>query len=284
MAFLMNGSEFITIQPGEVLTNEQLCKAFGCSSSGRIRKTTHADSLVLISDHTSSISDDYWKNETLLFTGMGAKGNQTLEESLNAALFDSAAENPRNLYLLEIVDPDKSIYRYLGQAELTVHPYTTQRYDETNRLRDVWVFPIRLTRGLVQPVKADQHFEAIRERDEIAIKNLNDDILLAKINQLPSDCSSTDVSRTQRLRNGLVIEYARRRAKGICELCEKPGPFKDKEGRPFLEVHHIIWLANGGEDTIRNVAALCPNCHRRMHVLNLAADIEKLKELRIKAP
>ena len=44
-------------------------------------------------------------------------------------------------------------------------------------------------------------------------------------------------------------------------------PFNDKKGRPFLESHHIRWLSEGGADSIDNVAALCPNCHRKMHEL-----------------
>jgi 5-methylcytosine-specific restriction protein A len=55
-------------------------------------------------------------------------------------------------------------------------------------------------------------------------------------------------------------------------------PFKDKNGEPFLESHHIEWLSKDGEDTIENSIALCPNCHRKMHSLNLKADIAILKE------
>ena len=33
----------------------------------------------------------------------------------------------------------------------------------------------------------------------------------------------------------------------------------------FLEVHHIKWLSNGGEDSVENALALCPNCHRQAH-------------------
>ncbi|TDA69847.1 HNH endonuclease signature motif containing protein, partial [Halomonas marinisediminis] len=34
---------------------------------------------------------------------------------------------------------------------------------------------------------------------------------------------------------------------------------------PFLEVHHLIRLKDGGPDTVENCAALCPNCHRKLH-------------------
>jgi 5-methylcytosine-specific restriction protein A len=40
----------------------------------------------------------------------------------------------------------------------------------------------------------------------------------------------------------------------------------------LLEVHHIQWLSNDGDDTIDNIVALCPNCHRKMHILDLEKD------------
>ena len=56
----------------------------------------------------------------------------------------------------------------------------------------------------------------------------------------------------------------RKEAKGICEGCAKPAPF-EKDGRPFLEVHHVKHLAQEGSDRPSNAVALCPNCHRRCH-------------------
>ncbi|WP_238917318.1 HNH endonuclease [Clostridium sp. YIM B02555] len=41
-------------------------------------------------------------------------------------------------------------------------------------------------------------------------------------------------------------------------------------------MHHIKWLSRGGEDSIENTAALCPNCHRRMHIVDSNEDREKL--------
>lgn len=79
------------------------------------------------------------------------------------------------------------------------------------------------------------------------------------------------------VRDKYVSEYAKRRANGICQLCKKEAPFKDKNDRPYLETHHIKWLSAGGEDSIDNTVALCPNCHRKMHSLNLESDINKLK-------
>ena len=75
-----------------------------------------------------------------------------------------------------------------------------------------------------------------------------------------------------------VSEYAKRKANGICQLCNQPAPFRNLDGEPHLESHHIERLADDGLDTIENTVALCPNCHRKMHILNLPTDVAILKE------
>jgi 5-methylcytosine-specific restriction endonuclease McrA len=67
------------------------------------------------------------------------------------------------------------------------------------------------------------------------------------------------------VRDARVVAYVEERANGICELCNEPAPFNRPDGTPFLEVHHIIPLADGGPDTVENAAAICPNCHRACH-------------------
>lgn len=66
-------------------------------------------------------------------------------------------------------------------------------------------------------------------------------------------------------RNQDVIAEVLSRAGGICEECHSPAPFHRADGRPYLEVHHCLMLSEGGEDTIENAIAVCPNCHRRLH-------------------
>lgn len=54
-------------------------------------------------------------------------------------------------------------------------------------------------------------------------------------------------------------------ARGTCEACNKPAPFINCHGEPYLEVHHVIRLAENGSDRISNTVALCPACHRQSH-------------------
>jgi 5-methylcytosine-specific restriction protein A len=71
-------------------------------------------------------------------------------------------------------------------------------------------------------------------------------------------------SRSAYIRDPQVRAWIRQKAKGICEGCGQPAPF-EKNGLPFLEVHHVKHLAQKGSDRTRNAVALCPNCHRRCH-------------------
>lgn len=80
-------------------------------------------------------------------------------------------------------------------------------------------------------------------------------------------------------RSTLVSSIVKERAAGVCQLCNKPAPFFNKNGEAYLECHHIKWLAKGGVDEIGNAVALCPNCHRKMHVLDLEEDVNYLKKV-----
>jgi 5-methylcytosine-specific restriction protein A len=67
-------------------------------------------------------------------------------------------------------------------------------------------------------------------------------------------------------RSPYVVAEVLHRAAGVCGSCLKAAPFaRKKDGAPYLEVHHRRQLAHGGEDTVANAIAVCPNCHRELH-------------------
>jgi len=67
------------------------------------------------------------------------------------------------------------------------------------------------------------------------------------------------------LRDPAVVAWVLKTADGICECCGAHAPFSRGDGTDYLEVHHIVRLADGGADTISNAVAVCPNCHRELH-------------------
>jgi RNA polymerase-binding transcription factor DksA len=67
-------------------------------------------------------------------------------------------------------------------------------------------------------------------------------------------------------RNPDVITEVLERANGFCEECGNQAPFRRaSDGSHYLEVHHKEPLSKGGDDTVENAIALCPNCHRKAH-------------------
>lgn len=67
-------------------------------------------------------------------------------------------------------------------------------------------------------------------------------------------------------RNPDVVAETLNRAQGMCERCKKPSPFfRATDNTPYLEVHHVHQLSKGGEDSVKNAMAVCPNCHRELH-------------------
>ena len=81
-----------------------------------------------------------------------------------------------------------------------------------------------------------------------------------QVSALKKEVTSTTYARDPQVRAWVLIN-----ANGICELCNEPAPFLDKDGDAFLEVHHVIPLAECFRDTTDNAVALCPNCHKRCH-------------------
>lgn len=102
-------------------------------------------------------------------------------------------------------------------------------------------------------------------------KYLSLEELAVKARQAP-DKSKRRSSIISYNRNPYVSVYVKKRANGVCELCEQPAQFNDKNGNPYLECHHIEFLSEGGPDIIENCIALCVICHKKAHILNDPAD------------
>lgn len=92
---------------------------------------------------------------------------------------------------------------------------------------------------------------------------LKKDVLLIPQGVTTPESSVTQV--TTIARDPKVKAWVLQQAQGQCECCDVIAPFTTLAGEPYLEVHHLIRLADGGPDMVSNVVAVCPNCHRRMH-------------------
>jgi predicted transcriptional regulator len=65
-------------------------------------------------------------------------------------------------------------------------------------------------------------------------------------------------------------QYVLDRANGRCELCNSEAPFKLKDGSNYLEFSVIK------QEEKKVEAALCPNCHKKLILLNSESDKQRL--------
>lgn len=259
------------IKQGEILNNEELCDIFKCSPQGGMRRSHSTNTLIIVSNNIKSIYADRWEGEILHYTGMGSSGNQSLSFGQNKTLNESKT-NRIPVYLFEVFKTKEYVYQ--GEIELVDNPY-----QEIQNNRNVWMFPLKIKNGA--PLTLDQkQFEQLKKNERTKTKKLNiNQIKILAEERLNKQPSRRKVESTTYIRDQRVVEYALLRANGKCQLCEQDAPFLRKDGTPYLEVHHIDYMANGGIDTIDNVAALCPNCHRKMHALENEIEYKKLKKL-----
>lgn len=260
------------LMPGTVLNNKQLCEIFRCSPQGGMRKSNTTHTLVLITNHVESIYSDVWNDDVLHYTGMGQKGDQDLDSMQNKTL-NNIDSNGINVHYFEVFK-DKE-YTYSGRLIKAAYPYQTLQYDANQILRKVWVFPLKLIENKL-PNKVFSDFKKAREEQ---VHKYKVDKLLNKIIKQNKKPGKRNIVTPQYIRSAELAEYIKRKANGKCDLCENPAPFFTRENIPYLECHHIIWLSKGGEDSIENTVALCPNCHRKMHIFKDNEDIFKLKTI-----
>jgi 5-methylcytosine-specific restriction protein A len=265
---------------GQVLDGSEIGRIFKCSVYGGMNRSLQTNTLVLVSNHVKSIYSDRWIDEIFHYTGMGQEGDQSIDRTQNKTLAESRT-NGVDLHLFEVYKEQN--YTYQGRVELISEPYIEVQPDKNNNNRRVYVFPLKLTTGTPAPVDVAE-FERLNAIRAKKASRLSNEEVNKKASAAPKKPGKKNTNTTSFHRNEFVSENAKRLAKGICQLCNEPAPFNDSEGKPFLETHHIVWLARGGEDSIENTVALCPNCHRRMHKLDRDEDKKLLlqKNLNLK--
>jgi len=260
------------LKKGDVISNDRLVEIFKCSPQGGMRRSLATNTLVIVSNHIKSIYDDQWIDGEMHYTGMGQIGDQSADSTQNKTLANSQT-NGVAIHLFEVWEDRK--YTYSGEVVLSGEIYYDKQPDANGDERKVVVFPLRLLDGSVPTVTHEQ-VDAIAQVKARIAKKLTDEEIAIRAKRAKKKSGTRQVTSTQHERNPWVAENAKRKAAGICQLCEKPAPFINKKGQPYLETHHVVWMSKGGEDTPENTVALCPNCHKRMHVLDDPKDIQKL--------
>lgn len=265
---------------GNKYYNSEICDAFKCSLMAGMNRSHTTNTLVLTAKHNKVLYADKVDGDVFYYTGMGKIGDQSLEYKQNKTLYESNSNGVR-VYLFEsYVDGE---YIFFGEVKLVSEPFFVEELGEDEISRKVIKFPLK---RVAEAIDIVYDFSDIEKNEQNKIKEVrkhSSTDIKEKAKQAESNNISTkEVKTIYRERNQFIAEHTKERANGICDLCGNEAPFNDKNGRPYLESHHVITLANNGPDAIYNTVAICPNCHRKVHVLNSKEDMKKLEKVILK--
>lgn len=172
-----------------------------------------------------------------------------------------------NLQQLKKIIKNKEVWESYYRASYkvleskTATAYKTHNAKNKIAISDFWNIDNQLQHTATISELENKFQEKIRQARKLSKKERQE--ILAKSNPKPT---KTITRQTVFNRNQYVVAEVLDRANGVCEKCKKIAPFaRDIDCKPYLEVHHITPLAEGGDDTVENAIGLCPNCHRHAH-------------------
>lgn len=195
-------------------------------------------------------ADEWTEDGALRYFGEGQDGDMTLTRG-NKAIADHAVDG-KELLLFEALGAGR--VRFRGAFNCADFSYE-QGVDRAGSPRRVIIF--RLVPVEAEEQRGDFETELTADHSELRRR--------AFAAAGPAREVTTGGATSFYVRSATVRAYVLDRASGRCEGCNTLAPFVTPAGTPYLEPHHIRRLTDGGLDDPRHMAALCPNCHRRVH-------------------
>ena len=180
------------IKAKQKFDSSTLCKIFMVSNQGGMRRSLKTNSLVLIANHIKgrrsqytenidgqNIYEDQWVNDIFYYTGMGLKGDQSLEFAQNKTLNESNQNNV-NVYLFEVFTDGE--FTFTGKVKLCDNPTSITQEDVNGKQRKVYIFPLKVTDSIATIEDKSKNFEEYNNTEntfglsESNLVNLSKDI------------------------------------------------------------------------------------------------------------
>lgn len=205
-------------------------------------------------------SDEFMGNGLFFYTGEGQLQDMSFTRG-NKALRNHV-EDGRHVLLFE--QSRKGFCRYRGEFSYVGHHYAI-RTDREGNDRKAIIFELA-----AEPLEVVQALPLEEENVSVSNLKISTKLSLDELRQVAESGSSATVKSISvksriYLRSQAVKRYALTRANGVCECCKQPAPFLTKRKEPYLEVHHLNRVSDGGPDMPGAVAAICPTCHKNIH-------------------
>ena len=212
---------------------------------------------------------DYINEETgvIEYRGQGLSGAQTLTRG-NKLLEDSRLSKSPVRFWHKPINGE-----WIFSSWVVVADRTTVSENDINKkisLRYIWfLVPVesedssKWDKEVISAPILDLPLEepVINSNYELLLKNYSK-LSKSFIDENVGTVTSTKpVRRFKRSREARDLVIAR--SKFLCEYdkCTGMPPDVDAQGKPILQVDHIMPLSEGGSDRPSNMIAICPNCH-----------------------
>ena len=207
--------------------------------------------------------DGYDNEGVFNYTGEGQIGDMKMTKG-NLAIRDHQ-KNRKEIYLFEKF---LSGYRFVGLCNY-IDNRIEKLKDRNGELRDAIVFRLDIVNAQNIDTAQNLHANIVEAPKSTYCTKPSKARSLQQLREIALSSTPTQASTQEKIqsiqnRSTAIKLYAKKRANGICEGCNETAPFETKSG-PYLEVHHLTRLADGGADLPQNVIALCPTCHRKAH-------------------
>lgn len=241
---------------------EDIHGPFGGSKQSGIAPSLQAPAIFLFTGDSGEqygYTDHFDDFGVFHYAGEGQVGDMKIAGGNKAVL--QHAQTGRSLHLFKALGKKagKSLgQRYVGEFVCADHHWS-DGLDREGNMRKIVRFSLVPVGRVVEGLVEDEVQTALPSSLDAARK------LALKAMECGEEASRGAAMRNIYLRSAHVKNYVLLRAAGICESCEKPAPFLRKDGRAYLEPHHINRLSDGGLDHPLYVGAICPACHREIH-------------------
>ncbi|HEX4853058.1 HNH endonuclease signature motif containing protein [Arenimonas sp.] len=279
----MDHNNIPSFTEGKIYKRGDIHDKFGGSRQSGISASRQAPAIFIFTGESGKQYgyEDSWDaaGQVFTYTGEGTEGDMTMTGG-NAAIHDHVADG-RALHLFEAVpqsgmahlpkgESRKGYCRYVAEMQCAGFIVSKGLDKKQTLLRDLIQFQL-VRVGAVQELEekassagagTDEATQAPQTSPKGSLADLR---ARAKAASTSPTKKSNDARRTLYERSQDVVRYALARASGVCEGCGGAAPFARKDGTPYLEVHHVDRVSDGGLDLPQKVAAICPTCHRMIH-------------------
>lgn len=235
------------------ITNEQVAACFKYSGKVHSGIMSQADAKSTISSETG-MRDASAQMYIQAFLKMmeGEYFSRTINAYATEYYFENILSDYGSYALLKAISSVKKhleYYKGIGKSSLpTIHKIVERFIEKVGQISTFEeinnIFEEQVSKSILEPQNERQ----------------------VRLGAASKSSTTVNVSVKVYIRNPDVVAEVLNRAKGVCERCGAPAPFRRaKDNTPYLEVHHVRLLSEGGDDSVENAKALCPNCHRELH-------------------